>query len=219
MHSESGNKRGVHRRPRAVAFAVLLLVGVAALVYFVWPGSLAKPASNSTGGAASTPGGTAAVGAAASAPGGTAAVGAAAALTPRNPAHVAAWNAGQGGATLAAIWSSLGMVLMTHSVGQFTQMRQECKSLALNVKTASMQLPIPDVAMQNQYEEAQASLAAGAAKCQASISSHLEGGNMTAVHTNGTLLNTAMSELYIGTRELSSATGKIKKPLRPGPSR
>jgi len=111
------------------------------------------------------------------------------------------------------------MVLMTHSVGQFTQMRQECKSLALNVKTASMQLPIPDVAMQNQYEEAQASLAAGAAKCQASISSHLEGGNITAIHTNGTLLNTAMSELYIGTRELSSATGKIKKPLRPGPSR
>ena len=202
MHSESGNQRRVHRRLRVLAFAALALVGVAVLVYFAWPGSSAAPASNSAAPASNSTGG------AASSPGQTA-------RTDAGPsAHIAAWNAGQGGATLAAIWSNLGTALMAHSLEQFAQMRQECRSLALDVKTASMQPPIPDAATQYLYKKAQASLAAGAAKCQAGI----KGKGGTSIHANRKLLNAAMSELSIGNQELSSATEKIKAPRRPGSS-
>ena len=185
MHSGHGNQRGVRRRHRVLAFVVLPLVGMAVLVYLVWPASPAAPASNSTGDPAT----------------GTS-------------VRVAAWNAGQGGATLAAIQTNLGTALMAHSVAQFAQMRQECRSLALDVKAASTQPPIPDAATQYLYKKAQASLAAGAAKCQAGI----KGKGGTSIHANRKLLNAAMSELSVGNQELSSATQKIKAPRRPGSS-
>jgi len=198
MHGAGGNHRGVDRRipVPALALAVLALASAAALVYFIWPGASARTA----GTAAATP---------TESPLPPIVT---AGLTPGNPAHVAAWNAGQGGAALAAIRSHLGTVLMAHSVGQFAQMRQECRSLAIDVKTASGRPPIPDVAIQNLYVKAQASLASGAAKCQASI----KGKTGAAVHANKKLLGKAMTELNAGGKELSNATGKIRTSPRPG---
>ena len=181
MHGRHGNQRGVRRRHRVLAFAVLPLVGMAVLVYFVWPASPAAPASNSA---------------------------------TRPSARVAAWNAGQGGATLAAIRSNLGTALMADSVEQFAQVRRECRSLALDVKAAGTQPPIPDVATQYLYKKAQASLAAGAARCQTGI----KGKSGGSIHINKKLLNAAMSELSVGSQELSSATAEIEAPSRPGSS-
>ena len=219
-------RQGMRRWLGHLAFAVVTLVGISVVVYAVWPASPAKNTSNPTGIAGSSPGQTAPAGTGSSAgtvPAGTAPAGAAdsqagaptlptgpVALKPRNPAHVATWNAGQGGATLAAISTNLGTALMAHGAHQFAQMRRACVSLASDVASASTQPPIPDSAMQVLYEKALTSLAVGAAKCEAGISSHLEGDEDLVVQTNPALLDTAMSQLDIGAHDLYSATYRIK---------
>jgi hypothetical protein len=99
---------------------------------------------------------------------------------------------------------------MAHGADQFAQMRQACVSLASEVASASTQPPIPDSNMQILYKKALTSLAAGAAKCEAGISSHLEGDEDLVIHTDPVLLDTAMSQLDIGARELYSATYRIR---------
>jgi hypothetical protein len=136
-------------------------------------------------------------------------------LKPRNPAQVAAWNSGQGGAALAAVSAEVGTVLMTRGAGQFIEMRQACVSLASDVKTVSMQPPIPDTTMQYLYKKALASLAAGAANCEASVSSRLEGDEDNVIHTDPALLNTAISQIDIGFHNLYSATAEIKTLKKP----
>jgi hypothetical protein len=132
------------------------------------------------------------------------------ALKPRSPGQVAAWNAGQGGTTLAAISTNLGTTLMAHGAREFAQMRRACVSLASNVASASVQPPIPDSAMQVLYKQALTALAVGAAKCEAGISSHLEGDEDLVIDTNTALLDTAISQLDTGARELYSATYRIR---------
>jgi predicted lipid-binding transport protein (Tim44 family) len=187
-------------------FAALALVVVAVLVYFIWPSSSVGPAGSTassvtTSGAAQAGVGSSAVAATATA------TGTPTAAADGHATPVAAWSAGKGGATLAAIRSHLGTALMANSVGQLSQMRQECKALAIDLKLASGQAPIPDVTVQSLYVKARASLTAGAAKCKAGI----KGTSRATLHANKTLLSKAVSELNTGGRELSSATGKIKK--------
>lgn len=214
-------RQGMRRWLGHLVFAVVTLVGISVVVYAVWPASPAKNASNPTGIAGTSPGQTAPAGAGSS-PGtvpaevagsqagaSTLPVGPVA-LKPRNPAHVATWNAGQGGATLAAISASLGTALMAHGADQFAQMRRACVSLASDVANASTQPPIPDSNMQILYRKALTSLAVGAVKCEAGISSHLEGDEDLVIHTDPALLDTAMSQLDIGARELYSATYRIR---------
>jgi hypothetical protein len=137
------------------------------------------------------------------------------ALKPGSPSQVATWNAGPGGATLAAITSHLGTVLMAHDARQYVQMKRECVSLAADVKTASAQSAIPDPAMQNLYTKALAAISAGAADCQGAVSSHQEGDEDLIPQTNSSLLATAMSELNTGTRDLYIATAGIKDLRKP----
>lgn len=137
------------------------------------------------------------------------------ALKPGSPPQVAAWNAGPGGAALAAISAHLGTVLMAHDERQFVQMKRECASLAAAVTAASAQPAIPDPAMENLYTKALASLAAGAANCQAAVSSHQEGDEDLITTTDPSLLVTAMSQLTTGTRDLYVATAAVKALKRP----
>jgi hypothetical protein len=104
---------------------------------------------------------------------------------------------------------------MAHGAGQFIQMKRACVSLASDVKTASMQPPIPDGAMQYLYNKALTSLAAGAENCEASISSRQEGDEYNVVHTDQARLNMAVSELDIGMHNLYSATAEIKALNKP----
>ncbi len=136
-------------------------------------------------------------------------------MKPRNPRKVAAWNAGPGGAALAAINAHLGTALMAHGIGKFTQMRQACASLASDVKAARMGPAIPNTAMESLYKKALASLASGAASCEASISSNQEGLENSAIKKNSALLAAAVSELNVGIRELYSATAVVKMFKKP----
>jgi len=104
---------------------------------------------------------------------------------------------------------------MTHDARQFVQMKRECVSLAAEVKTAGAAPAIPDPAMQNMYNKALASLAAGTANCQAAVSSHQEGDEDLITSTNSSLMATAMSQLNVGTRDLYIATWKIRALKKP----
>lgn len=216
------------RRRRAPAFAVVALLGLSALAYSAWSLSASKTAYSSTGGSALSAGQTAAPGTSSAAATSGAATSAPAtssapattgvppqpvgpvALNPGSPSQVAAWKAGSGGTTLAEITANVGTVLMTHDARQFVQMKRVCVSLAAEVKTAGSAPAIPDPAMQNMYDKALASLAAGAANCQAAVSSHQEGDEDLITSTNSSVMATAMSQLDVGTRDLYIATWKIK---------
>ncbi len=104
---------------------------------------------------------------------------------------------------------------MTHDARQYVQMKRECVTLAAEVKTADAAPAIPDPAMQNMYNKALASLAAGTADCQAAVSSHQEGDEDLVTSTNSSLMATAMSELNVGTRDLYIATWKIRALKKP----
>lgn len=204
------------RRRRASAVTVVAVLGIPALAFAAWSGfgqtatAGTRSAASATSASAS---GAPATGAPASSAPATAvsplAVGPVA-LKPASPSQVAAWKAGPGGATLAAVTAQVGTVLMTHDGRQFVQMKRECISLAADVTAAGAQPAIPDPAMQNLYSKALASLAAGAANCQAAVSSHQEGDEDLVTKTNSSLLATAMSQLTVGTRDLYVATYSIK---------
>jgi hypothetical protein len=214
--SRDGNHSGGHRGLRVLACALVALVGMSAVVYFAWPTSSARTAGDSTGVASLPAGQTAQAGTSARAGAADSQAGAPkppvppVALNPRNPTQVAAWNAGQGGAALAAISAHLSTALMAHGIGQFIEMRRACVSLVSDVKTASVQPPIPDATMQHLYKTALDSLAAGAANCKAAITSRPNGAEGSVIHTDPALLNMALSELNIGVRDLYNATAEIK---------
>lgn len=94
-------------------------------------------------------------------------------------------------------------------------MKRECVSLAAEVKTAGAAPAIPDPAMQTMYNKALASLAAGAATCQAAVSSHQEGDEDLITSTNSSLMATAMAQLSVGTCDLYIATWKIRTLKKP----
>jgi hypothetical protein len=206
-----------HRR--AAVLAVVVLLGVAVAVYFVWPASGSKTAYASTGVSAVSP--VQPASASSGSPAQAAAVGAPkqpvgpVAMKPGNPSHVAAWNAGPGGTALAAVSANVGTILMARGAGRFLQMRQACVSLAAEVKEASTQSPIPDTAMENLYTKALASLASGAANCEAGISSKPDGDEYNVVKTDSALLTSAMSALDVGTGDLYRATADVKTLKKP----
>jgi hypothetical protein len=103
---------------------------------------------------------------------------------------------------------------MAHGPGRFVRMKQACISLAADVATASVRPPIPDTALEIRYRQALTSFAAGAADCQAAISSRLEGDEDNVTTTKPALLARAISELDAGVRDLYQATGKITTPKK-----
>jgi hypothetical protein len=135
------------------------------------------------------------------------------ALIPGQPAKVAVWNSGRGGAALAAVSHDFGDALMAHGARQFVEMKQACSKLATAVTTARAMAPIPDAAMQRLYGKALAEMAKGAADCRAAISSHREGVEDLVVHEDTSMLNRAMSLIAAGANDLYHAIGKIK--IRP----
>lgn len=206
------------RRRRVSAFAVVALLGLSALAFSAWSLSASKTAD----GSALSLDQTATAGTGSSAPAGNAPATTPAttrvvpepvgpvALKPGSTSQVAAWNAGPGGTTLAAITARLGTVLMAHDARRYVQMRQECAGLAAEVRSAGAESAIPDSAMEKLYSKALASLAAGAANCQAAVSSRQQGDEDLITKANPALLATAMSELTAGTRDLYIATAGIK---------
>ncbi len=125
-------------------------------------------------------------------------------LKPRNPAHVAAWKAGKGGAALTSISQQLDTVLMAHAAREYIVMRQACVRLASAVVVANESEQIPDAAMGKLYERARTLLAAGAADCEVGIVSQREGVEDMVTHTKASLLNQAVTDLNTGTVSISS---------------
>ena len=183
-------RSGRRRRPLFLACAFAALISASAAVYFALQPAPSGPATYSTNNSAAGTGRTApADGASAAAgtpskvegnpPSDTKSV----TLNPRNPAHVAAWEAGKGGAALTSISEQLGTVLMAHGSSQYTVMRQACVRLASAVAVANESAQIPDAAMGRLYERARTLLAAGAAGCEAGIVSQREGVEDMVTHT------------------------------------
>lgn len=115
---------------------------------------------------------------------------------------------------MAALSAHASTALMAHGPGRFVRMKQACISLAADVATASVRPPIPDTALEIRYRQALTSFAAGAADCQAAISSRLEGDEDNVTTTKPALLARAISELDAGVRDLYQATGKITTPKK-----
>jgi len=196
---------------------MVVLLGAAGAVYAVWPAGSSKTSYGSAGVPASRSGHPASVGAGSAEPvtaGNQQLPIGSAALKPRNPSHVTAWNSGPGGAALAALSAHASTALMAHGPGRFVRMKQACISLAADVATASVRPPIPDTALEIRYRQALTSFAAGAADCQAAISSRLEGDEDNVTTTKPALLARAISELDAGVRDLYQATGKITTPKK-----
>ncbi len=132
-------------------------------------------------------------------------------LQPAVPAQVAAWKAGPGGAALASVSQHLGEVLMTHGVGQFTEMKIACARLAAAVTTAQANVQIPDAAMQQEYHVALGLFATATAQCQGAISYKQAGDENVQTTVNTTALNQATSGFTTGSRDLYSATYAITR--------
>jgi hypothetical protein len=201
-----------HRGRWITAGAVVALLGLSALLYVTVFGT-SGPAAPGSPAAASGPASYAQAAPSGPAPGGQAGSGAqvgSGPLTPKNPAAVAAWNTGRGGAALAAVSNQLGTTLMTHGARQFLLMKQACTTLAAAVRTAKHSPPIPDSAIQKAYTGALAKLGKAAAECQAAISSHQEGIEDVVVHENTAILDQATSALTHGIEDLYLTTEKIK---------
>jgi hypothetical protein len=202
-----------HRAIWVTAYAVVALLGLSTLAYFTVIGT-PGPATSGSPAAVSAPAShvpTATPGSPGN--GGQAGNGAQAGtepMTTKNRAGAAAWNAGHGGAALAAVSGQLGTTLMTHAARQFLLMRQACATLAADVRSAQQSPPIPDTAMETAYKRALAGLGKAAAECRAAISSHQEGVEDVEVHENTALLDEATSGLSTGAKDLYLATETIK---------
>jgi hypothetical protein len=134
--------------------------------------------------------------------------------SPRLPPAVAAslvrWNAGRGGAALAAVSGQLGDATQSAGLKLFAAMRRACSKLAAAVSAARAGPPIPDAAMQQRYLTSLASLAMGAGYCQAGITARPYGDEAVQTRENGTALGRSMVAFAAGAGELYQATETIK---------
>jgi hypothetical protein len=123
--------------------------------------------------------------------------------------QVTAWKAGSGGTALSAVTSQAGDVAQARGLKQYVEMKQYCSQLASSVSQAQADAPIPDAAMQAQYQKALAELAKAAAACQAGISEQPDGEEYVATTENPADLSASASDLALGSKELYQATGQI----------
>jgi len=123
--------------------------------------------------------------------------------------QVKAWKAGSGGTALSAVTSEAGDVAQASGLKQYVQMKQACVQLASGVSTAQSDPPIPDAAMQAQYQKALSELAQAASKCQAAISEQPDGDEYVATTQNAGDLSASASALASGSTDLYKATGQI----------
>jgi hypothetical protein len=123
-------------------------------------------------------------------------------------AAVARWDAGRGGAALAAISSQFGTALQAADVKQYVPMRIACVKLAGKVATAQAGPAIPDAAMQKQYAKALADFAQGADDCKAAISER-SGDETIVTKVNPAQLHRSLSLIGAGATDLWRATAEI----------
>jgi hypothetical protein len=124
-------------------------------------------------------------------------------------AQVKAWDAGSGGAALAAVSNQFGNAMQAGGVREYVEMKRACLKLAASVKTAQAEPPIPDAAMQELYAKALSMLVNGASDCVAAISEQPDGDEYNVTTENPTMLHTAMSALSGGSKDLYRATAEI----------
>jgi hypothetical protein len=123
--------------------------------------------------------------------------------------QVKAWKAGSGGTALSAVTSQAGAVAQASGLKQYVEMKQACVKLASSVSTAQADPPIPDAAMQAQYQQALSELAKAASKCQAGIAEQPDGDEYVATTQNAVDLSASASALASGSADLFKATGQI----------
>jgi hypothetical protein len=123
--------------------------------------------------------------------------------------QVTAWMAGSAGAALSVVTGQAGDVAQARGLRQYAEMRQYCSELASSVSAAQADAPIPDAAMQAQYQKALSELAKAAETCQAGISRQSDGGQYVATTENRADLSASASALASGSMDLYQATGQI----------
>jgi hypothetical protein len=123
--------------------------------------------------------------------------------------QVRAWKDGSGGTTLSALTSQAGDVGQARGLKEYVEMKQDCSELASSVSAAEAGAPIPDAAMQAQYQKALSELAKAAATCQAGISEQPDGDEYVATTENQADLSASAADLAAGSKDLYEATGQI----------
>jgi hypothetical protein len=123
--------------------------------------------------------------------------------------QVKAWKSGSGGTALSAVTSHAGAVAQARGLKEYVEMKQECSELASSVSEAQAGTPIPDAAMQAEYQKALSELGKAAAGCQAAISEQPDGEEYVATTENSADLSAVASELAAGSQDLYVATGQI----------
>jgi hypothetical protein len=124
-------------------------------------------------------------------------------------AQVRAWDAGRGGAALAAVSTQVGDVTQASGLREYVAMRAACSRLATSVATAQASPPIPDAAMQTAYATALTKLARGARECRAAISQQPDGDEYIVTTENPAKLRASAAALASGSHDLFRATGEI----------
>jgi hypothetical protein len=124
-------------------------------------------------------------------------------------AALEAWDAGRGGAALAAVTGQLGNVTMASGMRQYVEMRIACVKLAADVTTAQASPSFPHAAMQTLYAKALAKLANGAMDCQAAVTQRRSGDETIETHENPAMLHASASAFAAGARDLYRATAEI----------
>lgn len=119
------------------------------------------------------------------------------------------WQAGPGGAALAAVSQEMGIAAQSAGMRDYHQMKQACLMLSADISRARAAPPIPDLAMQRRYGRALAALARAAGECRQAISEDHEGDETVRVHLNKALLTRARFGLAAGSATLYDATAAI----------
>ena len=125
------------------------------------------------------------------------------------PAKLAAalrtWNSGPGGRALSQISTEVGIALQAGGLRTYVTMKSACANLEMSVSAAGTSSPIPDAAMQSQYQAALSVLAKAAADCRSAISAQPEGESMSTKE-DPAVLHLAQSELSSGIKSVAAIT-------------
>lgn len=125
-------------------------------------------------------------------------------------AVLARWDAGSGGAKLAALSGQLGDTTQASGLKLYATMRLACLKFGAAVTAARSAPAIPDAAMQRWYARALTTFAKAVADCRAGLSAHPYGDEDIQIREHPKVLDRSVSELAAGAKELYLATAKIK---------
>ena len=120
------------------------------------------------------------------------------------------WEAGSGGAALAAVEQQLGNAAQAAGIRLYAPARQACVGLASDISTAQAGPPIPYDPMQRLYAGALSGLSRAAADCRTAISVHADGDEGLSIHVDHALLGRLQAEFAIASKKLYRATATIQ---------